>query len=118
MLRRLGFNNLWVSWISECLMSSRVSVLVNGSPSEEFGPKKGLRQGDPLSPFLFIVVAEGLTGMMREAVSQNSFGGVKIGSQQVPVSIIQYADDTMFIGEANLQNVISHGQRSHIEETD
>nr|KYP65910.1 Transposon TX1 uncharacterized [Cajanus cajan] len=36
MLRRLGFNNLWVSWISECLMSSRVSVLVNGSPSEIF----------------------------------------------------------------------------------
>nr|KYP65907.1 Putative ribonuclease H protein At1g65750 family [Cajanus cajan] len=74
---------------------------------EEFGPKKGLRQGDPLSPFLFIVVAEGLTGMMREAVSQNSFGGVKVGSQQVPVSIIQYADDTMFIGEANLQNVMT-----------
>nr|KYP44529.1 Putative ribonuclease H protein At1g65750 family [Cajanus cajan] len=45
--------------------------------------------------------------MMREAVSQNSFGGVKVGSQQVPVSIIQYADDTMFIGEANLQNVMT-----------
>ncbi|XP_020225210.1 uncharacterized protein LOC109807092 [Cajanus cajan] len=107
MLRRLGFNNLWVSWISECLISSRVSVLVNGSPSEEFSSKRGLRQGDPLSPFLFTVVAEGLTGLMREAVSQNSFCGVKVGSQQVPISIIQYADDTMFIGEANIQNVMA-----------
>jgi len=47
--------------------SATVFVLVNGSPTEEFKPTRGLRQGDPLAPFFFIVVAEGLAGLVREA---------------------------------------------------
>ena len=52
---RLGFYEKWVRWIKSCLESSSVSVLVNGSPTKEFYPKRGLRQRDPLAPFLFLI---------------------------------------------------------------
>jgi len=67
MLWRMGFCDLWIRWIKGCLESASVSVLVNGSPTKEFFPMKGLRQGDPLAPFLFLIVAEGLAGVSRMA---------------------------------------------------
>ena len=55
MLRRMRFYDNWVVWINNCLKSSSISVLVNGSPTVEFKPKNGLRQGDPLAHFLFLI---------------------------------------------------------------
>jgi len=96
MLDILGFSSVWVNWIKACLESASVSVLVKGSPTEEFKPKRGLRQGDPLTPFLFLIVAEGLTGLMRKAKSSGIFKGVEVGSQKVQVDLLQFADDTLF----------------------
>jgi len=52
-------------WIRGCLESTSVLVLVNGSPTMEFKPTRGLRQGDPLTTLLFLVVVEGLAGLVR-----------------------------------------------------
>jgi len=65
MLERLGFCDLWIRWIKCCLEAASVFVLVNGSPTREFTPRKGLCQGDPLAPFMFLIVAEGLAGVSR-----------------------------------------------------
>jgi len=59
MLGRMGFCVKWIEWIKNFLESSSISVLVNGSPTTEFNPKNGLRQEDPLAPFLFLFVTEG-----------------------------------------------------------
>jgi len=53
-------------------------VLVNESLTQEFKPKKGLRQGDPLAPFLFLIVAEGLAGVVRKAVEKDFLESVEI----------------------------------------
>ena len=106
MLMRLGFCLKWRKWISTCLQTATISVLVNGSPTKEFVPSRGLRQGDPLAPLLFNIVAEGLTGMMREALNRDLYISFLVGKQKEPTNILQYADDTVFIGEASWENAV------------
>ena len=105
MMRRMGFHEKWIGWIKGCLSSTSISILVNGSPTSEFKPQRGLRQGDPLAPFLFDLVAEGLTGMMRAAVSKNCYHSFMVGKKKIPVNILQFADDTIFFGEPSMDNV-------------
>ena len=107
MLHKLGFHYVWILWIRGCLESATVSVLVNGSPTEEFKPSRGLRQGDPLAPFLFIVVAEGLAGLVRQALKVNMLTGLKIGRHEVEMCILQFADDTLFLCEDTFGNVLT-----------
>ncbi|GKE17567.1 reverse transcriptase domain, reverse transcriptase zinc-binding domain protein [Tanacetum coccineum] len=87
--------------------TSSMSILVNGSPSEEFGLERDVRQGDPLSPFLFILAAEDLNAIVIEAVEKGIFRGVVVGANNVMVSHLQYADDTIFFGEWNKENAKS-----------
>ncbi|XP_071687382.1 uncharacterized protein [Rutidosis leptorrhynchoides] len=63
-------------WIMSCLSSASISILVNGSPTREFSMGRGVRQGDPLSPFLFILAAEGLNILTKAAVDRGLFKGV------------------------------------------
>ena len=60
---------------------------------------RGLRQGDPLAPFLFIVAAEGLSGLVRQAVKANLLGGIKVGRKEVVASVLQFTNDTLFLCE-------------------
>jgi len=80
---------------------------VNGSPTEEFKPKRGLRQGDPLAPFLFLIVVEGLTGLVREVKRVNAFSGVVVGNGSVKVELLQYANDILFFYKPSYQNVLA-----------
>jgi hypothetical protein len=83
------------------------SDLVNGSPTKEFHLEKGLRQGDPFSPFfLFLLAAEGSNVLMQAMVDTNVFMGYTIGTQDpVSVSHLQFADDTLFLGTKSWANV-------------
>lgn len=94
----MGFGVKWRLWINGCLASSRASILVNGSPTDEFPIRKGVRQGDPLSPFLFIIAMEGLNIAMREACDKGLFGGIKIPNSNISISHLFYADDAIFLG--------------------
>jgi len=72
-MAKMSFPVLWWKWIKECVSTATASVLVNGSLTKEFPLERGLRQGDPLSPFLFLLAAEGLNVMMSEMVTANIF---------------------------------------------
>nr|KYP52417.1 hypothetical protein KK1_025722 [Cajanus cajan] len=101
----MGFPLIWRNWIAECLHTSRISVLINGSPTSEFGLGRGLRQGDPLAPFLFLIVVEGLNSMMSNVVQANLFIGYKVGRDKVQLSHLQFADDTIILGESSMSNI-------------
>ncbi|GJR50143.1 hypothetical protein Tco_1400664 [Tanacetum coccineum] len=77
-MNRMGFRCKWCKWVDVCLRSSCISILVNGSSTEEFGIEKGVRQGDPLSHFLYILAAEGLNTIVSEAMANGVFRGVKV----------------------------------------
>nr|GEV33220.1 RNA-directed DNA polymerase, eukaryota [Tanacetum cinerariifolium] len=97
-LLKFGFGNKWRLWIQSCLRSSRGSIIVNGSPTEEFQFFKGLKQGDPLSPFLFILVMESLHLSFQWVVDAGMFTGIKLCSS-LNLSRLFYADDAMFVGQ-------------------
>ncbi|GJR00332.1 RNA-directed DNA polymerase, eukaryota [Tanacetum coccineum] len=102
---KMGFGRKWCAWIRGCLESSVTSILVNGSPTDEFKIRRGLRQGDPLSPFLFILAMEGLHMLISRAIHSSQLHGLQIGNGDVTVSHLFYADDVIFLGEWNVINV-------------
>jgi hypothetical protein len=79
-------------------------VLDNGSPADEDDISLGLKQGDPLAQFLLLLVVEGLTMFSKRAISLGYFKGFQV-SPEVSVSLLQYADDTLFIREASVENL-------------
>jgi len=96
----MNFPTLWRKWIMECIGTATASVLVNGCSTEEFPIKRGLRQGDPLSPFLFLLAAEEFDVLMKASISNNLFRAYGVGTQgEVKLSHLQFADDTLIIGE-------------------
>jgi hypothetical protein len=76
--------------------------LVNGSPTKQFNIGRGLRQGDPLSPFLFLLAAEGFNLLMKKAVEIGKFDGFRFDRGEDQFTHLQYADDTLIIGNKEL----------------
>ncbi|GKB23123.1 RNA-directed DNA polymerase, eukaryota, reverse transcriptase zinc-binding domain protein, partial [Tanacetum coccineum] len=103
-LNKFGFGNKWRNWIQSCLRSSRGSILINGSPTEEFQFFKGLKQGDPLSPFLFILIMESLHISFQRVIDEGLFTGINLNTT-VNLSHLFYADDVIFIGQWSELNI-------------
>ncbi|GKF19522.1 putative RNA-directed DNA polymerase, eukaryota, reverse transcriptase zinc-binding domain protein, partial [Tanacetum coccineum] len=85
-LYHMGFGDMWKTWIRACLQSAQTSILVNGSPTPEFSLNRGLRQRDPLSPFFFILIMEGLHLTLERDLQSRRIKGVTVGNPSINLS--------------------------------
>jgi hypothetical protein len=102
-LDSFGFAQEWIKWIMNLTSSAFFSILVNGVPSKPFSPSRGICQGDPLSPFLFILLAEGLGRYIKASVLEGSLKGLPLHNLQPTHSHSQFVDDTFLLNSPMAQ---------------
>lgn len=78
LFQRMGFDSKWIQWVMLCIRSVTYTVLLNGQPYGRITPERGIRQGDPLSPFIFILCAEALVHVMNRAELEGNITGMRL----------------------------------------
>jgi hypothetical protein len=116
-LLSMGFPSNLVKTIMNCVTTVSFSILINGQPSPYFKPHRGIRQGDPLSPYLFILCADVFSGLITKAQNQSLIHGISIVQNAPKVSHLFFADDSIIFCQAkkeeaaHLKNVFEEYQR-------
>ena len=99
-LIKIGFQNRWVHLMMACITTASYSVLINGQPHEHITPTRGLRQGDPFSPYLFLMCTESLYGLINKAAIDGSICGVSLCRNGPKLTHLQFADDSLIFCRA------------------
>jgi hypothetical protein len=106
-MRKMGFAERWVDIIMLCISSVSYQVKVNRVLSDVINPQRGLRQGDPLSPYLFLLYAEGLSSMLNKADVSGELEGIKICQNAPSFNHLLFADDSLVLIKANRESAKS-----------
>jgi hypothetical protein len=101
-MRKLGFDDQWVFVIMSYVRTVQYSVLLDGVPKGYIIPSHGIRQGDPLLPYLFLLCAEGLSAMLRQASISGRLRGIQTGRGGPWVSHLFFANDNLLFGHATI----------------
>jgi hypothetical protein len=111
---KLGSFDEWVSTVMRCVTNVRYAIRINGELSEAFIPTRGLRQGDPISPYLFLLCAEGLFSLMKQKEHRGALRGLKNGRTGPTISHLLFADDSIFFTRGNVKNLQALNDVLHI----
>ena len=100
-MMKMGFASKWINLMMECISSVSYSILVNGAPKDLITPTKGLRQGDLLSPYLFLLCAEGLNGLLTQASNNGLIRGISLSRGGPRLTHLFFADDSLLFCRSN-----------------
>ena len=106
-LLHFGFNETFTSWIIACISSVSFEVVVNGGKSECFKPSRGLRQGNPLSPYLFTLGLEVLSRLIDHELKLKNVAGIKTSINGPIITHVMYADDVVLFSKASRKDAAS-----------
>ena len=107
MLGALGFAPTWINWIMTCVTSVKFSVRFNGQLLEPFYPSCGLKQGGPLSPYLFLFVAEALSLLLKDACEKGVLKEFKLTRQGPGISHLLFADDSLLFFKGSIDQALT-----------
>ena len=103
-MQKMGFGEKWIGWIMWCISTASFSVLVNGTSKGFFQSSRGLRQGNPLSPYLFVIAMEVFSTFLKRAVDGGFMSGCKVkgrNEEGVQISHLLLANDTLVFCQAS-----------------
>ncbi|KAA3460557.1 reverse transcriptase [Gossypium australe] len=103
---KMGFAERWVALVVKCVSTASYAVNINGIRGRVFHPTRGLRQGNLLSPYLFLICSEGLSALIRKAVDERIIKGVKASRRGPETSHLLFADDCLLFGESTKEQAI------------
>ena len=101
----MGFSIIWIDRVMTCVSSSSCSILINGKPFGMINPFRSLRQGDPLSPYLFLLCAEGFTSLLAKAEYDEKIHGVFICRKAPTISHLLFANNSLLFCKASKNEV-------------
>jgi hypothetical protein len=104
-MKKMGFHQKWIGLMVECISTVSYSILVNGEPHGNIQPSRGLRQGDPLSPYLFLLCAERLHSHIKKAESNGDIQGVSLCRGGPKITHLFFADDKLLFHKGYYNNL-------------
>jgi hypothetical protein len=106
-LEKLGFDPAWINSVMRCVTMVRYAVKVNGELTDPVIPTRGIRQGDPISPYLFLLCTEGLSCLLHKQEENGQLMGIRNGRQGPSISHLLFADDSIFIAKSDQRSVLA-----------
>ena len=102
-MEKMGFHKKWINLIMHCITTVSYSVLINGVAYGSIIPTKGLRQGDPISPYIFLLCVDGFSSLIIDAARNQRISGVSICKGSPKITHLFFADDSLLFCKANIQ---------------
>lgn len=104
MMEKLGFSDRWISLIMKCISTVSYKIKVNGELTEEIIPARGLSEGDPLCPYLFLICADGFSALLNAAESEGKLSGIKICESAPTITPLLFANDSLLLLKVDQEN--------------